>query len=202
MLTSRSLRALFPSLTPRTLGQSRHASSQNSLLPKLAQTSIWHSIVPRSLRDRWSQTDKFGKKKPINPASYFIWIYLLIGSQSIRIMGIQTEFDTYMRKADLKLKKLREVVEKLQKGEAVDVEKALGTGDEVQEQEWEDALRELVEEDRVWQNNKKRAREESERLAQEEQDANPVNPSIHKDQAATIDITPSATTPRPSPGFY
>jgi hypothetical protein len=117
-------------------------------------------------------------------------------------MGIQTEFDTYMRKADLKLKKLREVVEKLQKGETVDVEKALGTGDEVQEQEWEDALKELVEEDRVWQNNKKRVREESERLAQEQQDANPVNPSVDKDQAATIEIAPSPTAPRPSPGFY
>lgn len=117
-------------------------------------------------------------------------------------MGIQTDFNTYMRKADLKLNKLREVVEKLQKGEPVDVEKALGTGDEIQEQEWEDALQELMEEDRVWQNNKKKAREENERLAQEEQDANPLNSSIYKDQAATIDIPSAPTGPRPSPGFY
>ncbi|KEF59539.1 uncharacterized protein A1O9_04383 [Exophiala aquamarina CBS 119918] len=206
MLRSRLLGTTFskvPRATP--FGRCRHASSQNSLLPKLAQTSIWHSIIPRGIRDRWTRTGKYANKKAVNPASYFIWIYLLIGSQSIRIMGIQTDFNTYMRKADLKLNKLREVVEKLQKGEPVDVEKALGTGDEIQEQEWEDALQELMDEERVWQNNRKKAREESERLAQEERDANPLNTSIYKDQAATTIDIPSAsspTGPRPSPGFY
>lgn len=185
-----------------SISQCRNASSQSSLLPRLAQGSIWQSIIPKSLRDRWNRTDKSGKKKPINPASYFIWIYLLIGSQSIRIIGVQTDFDEYMRKADLKLNKLRQVVQRLQKGEAVDVETALGTGDEIQEQEWEDALRELVEEDRVWQNNKKKAREENERLAREEQDANPLNRAVIVEQEAAIETAPSPTTPHPSPGFY
>lgn len=117
-------------------------------------------------------------------------------------MGIQTDFDEHMRKADLKLNKLRQVVQKLQKGEAVDVERALGTGDEIQEQEWEDALRELVEEDRVWQNNKKKAREENERLAREEQDANPLNRAVIVEQEAAVEIAPSPTTPHSSPGFY
>jgi len=107
-----------------------------------------------------------------------------------------------MRKADLKLNKLREVVGKLQKGESVDVEKALGTGDQIQEQEWEDALQDLMEEDRVWQNNRKKAREESERLAQEEQDANPLNTSIYKDEPTLIEASSASTGPRPSPGFY
>lgn len=117
-------------------------------------------------------------------------------------MGVQTDFNTYMRKADLKLNKLREVVEKLQKGEVVDVERALGTGDEIQEQEWEEALAELVAEDQVWQSNKRKAREESERLAAEEQDANPINRAVITDEDVAVDIAPPSTTPRPGPGFY
>lgn len=117
-------------------------------------------------------------------------------------MGVKTEFTTFSRKADLKLEKLREVIGKLQRGEEVDVEKILGTGDETQEQEWEEALRELQEEDRVWQSNRKKAREDQDRLAREQQDANPVNDSHEKAQVA--EPTPSSPTPvvPQSPGFY
>ncbi|KAK5048355.1 hypothetical protein LTR84_006025 [Exophiala bonariae] len=185
-----------------SIAQWRCASTRSSFVPRLAEGSVWQSIIPKSLRDRWNGVDNSGKKKPANPATYFIWIYLLIGSQAIRIMGVQTEFNTYMRKADIKLNKLREVVEKLQKGQEVDVEKALGTGDEIQEQEWEEALAELVAEDQVWQSNRRKAREESERLAAEEQDANPINRAIITDHEPSVTIAPSANTPRPGPGFY
>lgn len=114
-------------------------------------------------------------------------------------MGVQQDFNTYTRKADLKLNRLREVVEKLQKGEPADVEKVLGTGDEIQEREWEDALRELEEEDRIWQSNKKRSREENERLARERQDANPINDTIDKAQGKQT--VPTELPPR-TPGFY
>ncbi|RVX74675.1 hypothetical protein B0A52_01802 [Exophiala mesophila] len=178
----------------------QHDSAQPSHVPKLAQSSFWHSIVPKPLRDRLKRrSEAGGKAKKTNPASYFIWIYLFIGSQSIRIMGVQQDFNTFMRKADLKLNRLREVVEKLQKGEPVDVEKVLGTGDEIQEREWEDALRELEEEDRIWQSNKKKSREKSERLAREKQDANPINDSIDKTQGQQT--VPTELPPR-TPGFY
>jgi hypothetical protein len=171
----------------------QHTASQNSHLPRLAQPSIWHSIIPKGLRSKYASSET--RKKPKNPATYFIWIYLLIGSQAIRIMGLKTDFTTFTRRADLKIAQLREVVEKLQKGEDVDVEKVLGTGDEVQEQDWEEALRELQEQDRIWQNNARKSREERERLAAEERDANPVSGS------ATPRVT---TTPVPPsrPGFY
>lgn len=118
-------------------------------------------------------------------------------------MAIKTESVAFNRKADLKIQKLREVIEKLQRGEEVDVEKVLGTGDELQEQEWEEALRELQEEDRLWQSNRQKSREEKDRLAKEEQDANPVNDAqahstpIDKETSSL----PQPSTPR-SPGFY
>lgn len=101
-----------------------------------------------------------------------------------------------MRRADLKIAQLREVVEKLQKGEAVDVEKVLGTGDPAQEQEWEDALREIENEERIWQEGKKkrdadrkRLEAEQDRLEAERRDASPVSESTER-------------KPPVAPGFY
>ena len=61
---------------------------------------------------------------------------IFIGSNSINLLLLKTEWDIFSRKADAKLAVLKEVIEKLQRGEEVDVEKALGTGDEIQEREW------------------------------------------------------------------
>ncbi|KAK5467675.1 hypothetical protein LTS15_000648 [Exophiala xenobiotica] len=117
-------------------------------------------------------------------------------------MGLKTDFTTFTRRADLKIAQLREVVEKLQKGEDVDVEKVLGTGDEVQEQEWEEALRELQEQDRIWQNNARKSREERERLAAEERDANPVSGSMDTAQMPDTPLVTTTPAPPSRPGFY
>ncbi|OAL32252.1 hypothetical protein AYO22_00274 [Fonsecaea multimorphosa] len=117
-------------------------------------------------------------------------------------MGVKNEFVAFSRRADIKIEKLREVVTRLQNGEEVDVEKILGTGDEKQEREWEEVLEELQREDRVWQSNKKKSREVHERLAKEEQDANPVNDA--QDKALAVDPLPptSGIAVPPRPGFY
>ncbi|KIX02686.1 uncharacterized protein Z518_08628 [Rhinocladiella mackenziei CBS 650.93] len=180
----------------------QHTSPSGHRFPRVAQSSIWHSIIPKALRSRPSTSDQPATKKPPNPATYFIWIYLLIGSQAMRIMGVKNEYTAFIRKADRKVAQLREVVEKLQRGEEVDVEKILGTGDETQEREWEEALKELEEEDRIWQSNKKKSREEQERLAREEQDATPVNDSMDKIQPISLGSVPTQPNPHPSPGFY
>ncbi|KAJ9615828.1 hypothetical protein H2200_001905 [Cladophialophora chaetospira] len=181
------------------LQRSQHTESR---LPRIAQPSFWDSIIPRSLRARSSKKGTPASKKPSNPATYFIWIYILIGSQAIRIMGLKSEFMTYSRKADLKIQQLREVVAKLQRGEDVDVEKILGTGDETQEREWEEAMEELQREDRVWQSSREKACEDQARLAKEEQDANPVNEGQNTIQA----LDPVPLIPQPAgarrPGFY
>ena len=174
----------------------RYSSSEH--LPKLAQSSVWQSIIPKSLRLR-EKSQLPAEKKPPNPASYFIWISLFIGSQAIRIIGVQNEYNTFMRKAELKIAKLREVIEKLHKGEEVDVEKVLGTGDETQEVEWEEALREIENEDRMWQTNKQRRREAQAKKEAEEQEASPINASSDK---AYREDEPTGTPVRAPPGFY
>jgi hypothetical protein len=76
--------------------------------------------------------------KEWNPATFFIIIFLLIGSMSINMIALKKDFDAFMRQSDVRIGLLREVVEKLQKGEKVDVERALGTGVPEKEMEWQD----------------------------------------------------------------
>ena len=61
------------------------------------------------------------------------------------MLALRNEYSTFSRKADAKIKLLKDVLDRVQRGEKVDVGKALGTGDEEQEQEWRDGkwLRQL-----------------------------------------------------------
>lgn len=128
-------RALYPGL-PRTVVRS--ASSAHSI----AETSFWKSLIPKPFRRRKQEVDWHVPKKPKskewNPATFFIVIFMFIGSMSIQMIALRRDFNTFTRRAETRIGVLREVVEKLQKGEEVDVEKALGSGDAESEREWEE----------------------------------------------------------------
>lgn len=98
---------------------------------------------------------------------------------------MQSDFVTFTRRAELRLEKLREVLRALQAGEEIDVEKALGTGVESEELEWEEAMREIEEEEDRWvrarrkmvesQEAKKREGEEREKEEKRQRlDASPI----------------------------
>ena len=57
---------------------------------------------------------------------------------SIQMIALRNSFTRHMRQSNIKIARLREVVDKIQKGETVDVEKMLGTGEPQQEAEWEE----------------------------------------------------------------
>ena len=177
------------------------STSDETRLPRFAQPSIWQSIIPRFLRERHTSRSATTKRHT-NPANYFIWIYILIGSQAIRLLSLKNEFRTYTRQSDLKLAKLREVVEKLQRGEEVDVEKVLGTGDEIAEREWEEALRELESEERIWQNNSRKRREQREKEENERQSASPVNESEESVLSKSEEVVSRPAMVPHAPGFY
>lgn len=121
----------------------RHSARLISLQPRVAETSFWKSLIPKPLRreNRASgQGDAPVKVNPKewNPATFFICIFLLIGSMSIQMIALHKNFAAFMRRSDVRIGLLREVVERIQNGETVDVEKVLGTGDPDKEAEWEE----------------------------------------------------------------
>lgn len=65
-------------------------------------------------------------------------MFLMIGSMSIQMITLKKDYATFTRRTDVRITLLRETVEKLQRGEEVDVERVLGTGDLEHEQQWED----------------------------------------------------------------
>ncbi|KAI0128422.1 hypothetical protein BJ170DRAFT_327994 [Xylariales sp. AK1849] len=136
----------------------RLPSARNySSAPTIAQPSFWRSLIPKPLRRK--QQDpmvNFGPprslkkpKKDWNPATFYIVIFLFIGSMSIQMIALKKDFNTFMRRSETRIGVLREVVEKLQRGEEFDVEKALGTGDAEKEMEWEDVLKEIERDDSI-----------------------------------------------------
>jgi hypothetical protein len=115
-------------------------------------------MIPKFLRRSGStaKPPQEAKAKEWNPATFFILIFMLIGSQSIRMIGLRNEYSSLSQKSEAKLAVLREVIERLQAGEDVDVEKLLGTGDATKEREWEEVLREIEEEDSLWHSRREK----------------------------------------------
>ena len=54
------------------------------------------------------------------------------------MIALRHEYTSFSRKADAKIGLLKEVIGRVQRGEEVDIEGLLGTGDKEKEREWED----------------------------------------------------------------
>jgi hypothetical protein len=108
--------------------------------PHIAQPSFWANMIPKPLR-RSSPSMALKKKvksKEWNPATFFIIIFLFIGSMSIQMIAMRNEFAAFTRRSDAKIGLLKEIIERIKNGEDVDVEGLLGSGDAKREKEWEE----------------------------------------------------------------
>ncbi|KAK8191468.1 uncharacterized protein BKA78DRAFT_314342 [Phyllosticta capitalensis] len=124
------------------LRAARHASTDS--LPRVAQPSLWQNLVPkpfrRGPRPLSARLSRFERLRIIwrNPATAFIAFGLMIGSNAINLLLLRNSMANYSRKADAKIALLKEVFERVQRGEEVDVEGLLGTGNEQVDKEWEE----------------------------------------------------------------
>jgi hypothetical protein len=127
-------------LPPRLRSIHSPIHRQYSNAPNVAQTSFWLGLVPKPLRQSSPRAalNKKVRSKEWNPATFFIVIFLLIGSMSIQMIALRNEFAAFSRRADAKIGLLKEITERIQNGEEVDVEGLLGTGDKEREREWEE----------------------------------------------------------------
>lgn len=113
-------------------------------LPIVAQPGFWKSMVPKFMRGGQSSHETGtgeNKRKGWNPATFFIVIFLLIGSQAIQMISLHRSYDRFSHETDAKLNLLREVIQRVQSGEDVDVEAMLGTGNKAKEKEWDESTR-------------------------------------------------------------
>lgn len=119
------------------------------------------------------------------------------------MLTLKNEYSTFSRKADAKINLLKDVLDRAQRGDNVDVEKVLGTGDEEQEQEWRDVLRNVAEVDQLWQ-AKDRKRGGSGRPKEQELDAEADGADKVAEQGAAgdIDSKPQSNVAKRPPGFY
>jgi hypothetical protein len=154
----------FSTISMHQLKHPAPASASTRYLPRFLDPRIYWQSSKSDSKAKGPQG-----KKPWNPATFYIvrqallpaailwhdstWvaprlisrlaqaIFLLIGSQAIQIIALRLNHDERMRRANVKIAVLKEVIERLQRGEDVDVEGMLGVGNEKDEKSWEDGMR-------------------------------------------------------------
>ncbi|MCJ1336125.1 hypothetical protein MMC09_001401 [Bachmanniomyces sp. S44760] len=157
-----------------------------------------HQTTFRESRDKSIEKKK---SKEWNPATFYIAIFLIIGSNAIQMIALRNEFTAFTRRTDAKIGVLNDVLERVQRGEDVDVEKMLGTGDPEQEQEWEDVLREIEEEDHLWRTRKQKKPRMPDKTAKAEDEKEKATPDIFAMPVDKPEDVPIMKTPKPV-GFY
>jgi len=116
------------------------------------------------------------------------------------MIALRNEFAAYSRRADAKIGLLREIIERIQKGEEVDVEGLLGTGDKEKEREWEEVLQEIEQEDQAWEQSRRSRPKHGHKLAEEEAAKSQKKPPPEVDSSSE----PSKIKPKTNAlsGFY
>ncbi|KAF2141646.1 uncharacterized protein K452DRAFT_227835 [Aplosporella prunicola CBS 121167] len=144
--------------------RARASTVRTEHLPRVAQPGLWTSMIPKFMRPSPVRAESWRTwmAKDWNPATIFIALGLLVGSNAINMLILRKDIADFSRKADAKIALLREVVEKIQAGEKVDVERILGSGKEKEEGEWEEMLKEIEEEDRTSRKRRKAVAEAKE----------------------------------------
>lgn len=80
----------------------------------------------------------------------------------MQMIGLKMRFSLSMNRADAKISLLNDVIERVQKGEEIDVAALLGKGDKQKELEWEEMLREAENEAELFKKSGKKARKAEE----------------------------------------
>lgn len=106
-------------------------------LPRVLSPSFWGSMIPKPLkRASTPLTSTATPPRGWNPATPYIILGLLVGSQAIQVLWLKQDQAHAKRRAEAQIGLLREVIERVQRGEEVDVGRELGSGDEKREWGW------------------------------------------------------------------
>ncbi|KAK0938457.1 hypothetical protein LTR29_009983 [Friedmanniomyces endolithicus] len=193
-------------IRPFTTSQHFHFDDirSSSRLPRIATPSFWASLVPKPWRrkavhdpDATDATDTTStapvkKSRPWSPYTTILILALLVGSNAIQLISIRNDTLAFSRKTEAKLSLLREVLQKVKRGEIDDAEvkRALGTGVAEAEREWEEVVKEIEETDVLLEAEKRKkatkAKKLAEKTARERESASPVAEGEGDGAARTI----------------
>ncbi|CAG9985688.1 unnamed protein product [Clonostachys byssicola] len=191
----------IPATAPTALrGQACTRRLASSAPATIIDRDFWRNLVPKPLRKEYREAAaKKNPKKQWNPATFFIVMFLLIGSMAIQMIAVRNSFQRYMRSAEIKIAQLREVVERIQNGESVDVEAALGTGNAQKEADWEEVLRSIERGDAPKKASKPEKSKQPATPKEEPAPAQKTKPAEQQEQQAPLNT--SNSTGKPSAGF-
>ena len=103
-------------LWPRSIVYTTARAAHGSSIPRVA--SVWQSVIPKAFRqpdDPVSIAERkkaqAAKSKEWNPATYFIVMALLIGSNAIQMISLRNDRVNFSRKTDAKIALLRETIQ-------------------------------------------------------------------------------------------
>ncbi|KIW00111.1 hypothetical protein, variant 3 [Verruconis gallopava] len=179
-----------PQLRPLLFSRYASHSTASAIaehVPRIAQPSLWRSLIPRFMRRDAGMASKEPKSQGFwsrflaNPASGVIILAMLTGNAAIHIIRIKRDMNLYSRQADQKIELLREVINRVQRGEDVNVEKLLGTGDPKMEEEWFDVIREIEKEEKMMTRNERQRLRRQARKEEEKKEEAEVNEREAKD---------------------
>lgn len=100
---------------------------------------FWKSLIPKPLRTEARKGSKSKRPQEWNPATYFIVMFLFIGSMSIQMIALRNQTERYERQSTVRLGQLRNALAKFKSGESVDMDKLMGTGEPQKEADWEES---------------------------------------------------------------
>ncbi|KAG5937377.1 hypothetical protein E4U59_004393 [Claviceps monticola] len=108
----------------------------------VADPAFWKSLIPKPFRKENRKHGKGKKSKEWNPATFFINMFILIGSMPIQMIALRKQSKEYDRQSSLKIARLHETLRRLRNGEEAGGDEILGGADEAQKDlDWAELLR-------------------------------------------------------------
>ncbi|KAG5994436.1 hypothetical protein E4U52_001160 [Claviceps spartinae] len=108
----------------------------------VADPAFWKSLIPKPFRKENRKHGKGKKSKEWNPATFFINMFILIGSMPIQMIALRKQSKEYDRQSSLKIARLHETLRRLRNGEEPDGDEILSGADEAQKDlDWAELLR-------------------------------------------------------------
>lgn len=109
--------------------------------------SVWTSLIPKAMRERNSRPKQSRaqraaaqkeESKEWSPHTFYIVALLIIGSNAMKLVAERQAADTFSRDTKARIGILKDAIQRVHRGEQVDLRRIFGTGIAEDEEGWEE----------------------------------------------------------------